>query len=466
MSYTRRQFCLDWLRAIGNSNPSQPVLNFVIGWSVEESGHTIGPGYNLWNTTYRMPGSTTFNSVGVQRYASYADGITANTKTIKQPGLYTSLLQALQSNDAASLGMTGSMSSGVLGDLNVWVHGYRSPIDYSYSTNILALARNASQWGNEIAPGDATGITGGVPSLSSVIASTGTDIHYPSGQCTWYASFRYHQLTGKWVMPTWGDAHSWSANAAKDGWIVSTKPMLPSIICLQANVQGAGSLGHVAIVDSINLDGSVSTSGLNWAGNQSTPTKVTFRPGGGVTFIAYPGIGNNASGSSNTPSSNPIDTAIAAVTQFLDITTVSAQANAIVNTIPGFLGVCEAVDKVEQFVPFQLPANASAAVGNTGIPGVTTQTGTIDIFGWNIDVPTGFSIASPQQIAQLPADAIQAVLVFTTTNFLAFAVRSIIVLAGIILFTALVINVISSIVNVDDAQNIANAVESVGMLAA
>jgi hypothetical protein len=105
------------------------------------------------------------------------------------------------------------------------------------------------------------------------------------GQCTYWANMRYHQLTGNWV--TWlGDAWQWEGGAMSAGWNVSSQPHVPSIIVLQPGVQGSGGYGHVAVVESINSNGSVTTSDWNWYPALGAQTSdVTFSPGAGVSFI-------------------------------------------------------------------------------------------------------------------------------------------------------------------------------------
>ncbi len=109
------------------------------------------------------------------------------------------------------------------------------------------------------------------------------------GECTYWANMRYHQLTGYWV-PWSGNAYQWAYGARASGWVVSSTPKVPSIIVLQPGVQGAGWLGHVAIVESINKDGSVSTSNFNWynGGGWDILSYYTFHPGSGVSFAWHP----------------------------------------------------------------------------------------------------------------------------------------------------------------------------------
>lgn len=132
----------------------------------------------------------------------------------------------------------------------------------------------------------------GVPTAppgSGYAGQGGVGNHFFFGQCTYWASMRYYQLTGHWV-PWLGNAWQWAAGAGASGWVISGAPHLHSIIVLQPNVQGAGWYGHVAIVEQINADGSVLTSNFNWAGAWGRETFVTFKPGPGVSFVWMPGF--------------------------------------------------------------------------------------------------------------------------------------------------------------------------------
>ena len=120
-------------------------------------------------------------------------------------------------------------------------------------------------------------------------AGAGGLSRFAFGQCTYWANMRYQKLTGYWV-PWLGNAYQWAYGAKISGWIVSSKPVVPSIIVLQPYVQGASYFGHVAIVEKINADGSVYTSNYNWYGNGGWDTLSywTFTTGSWVSFVWHP----------------------------------------------------------------------------------------------------------------------------------------------------------------------------------
>lgn len=133
---SKQQWAKDFLAGVGNLNPSPYCVGFVWGWEQMESGAAdVSPAdFNPLNTTQGMPGSTNFNSAGVQNFVNYQQGLAANVQVIKN-SLYPTLLTALAGNNDAALA-----SAAVAGDLSVWVSGRRSPIDTSYVASILQLA--------------------------------------------------------------------------------------------------------------------------------------------------------------------------------------------------------------------------------------------------------------------------------------------------------------------------------------
>jgi surface antigen len=128
-------------------------------------------------------------------------------------------------------------------------------------------------------------VNANVPKQGYDPALAGT-INYPyaQGQCVYWADYRYHALTG-YYEPWVDNASGWAADAANyPGWIVSSTPHVPSIIVLQPGVQGALQFGHVAVVESMNPDGTVYTSGWNYVG-PGILSYVTYHTGPGTLFV-------------------------------------------------------------------------------------------------------------------------------------------------------------------------------------
>ena len=111
---------------------------------------------------------------------------------------------------------------------------------------------------------------------------------FPYGQCTWYANQRYYQMHGVYVpWRTQSNAWQWTARAYQFGWHVSSSPSVGAIVDLQPWVQGAYSLGHVAVVEKILPNGHVIASNMNWGIYYWKVVDVEFTPGAGVTFLTY-----------------------------------------------------------------------------------------------------------------------------------------------------------------------------------
>jgi surface antigen len=197
------------------------------------------------------------------------------------------------------------------------------------------------------------------PDVKSAASNT-----YPKGQCTWWANERYHALSGYYV-PWSANAKGWAADAQDAGWSVSNKPLVPSIIVLQPGVQGADPMfGHVAVVESVNKDGSLHCSTQNW--NNITYPNITywdFKTGAGVQFV-YAGAGL-ANGGTATLSDSTGNGGQISFTPFL-----KQIHNTLVDT-PGFYGVALALDEAEQFTGWVDLSNAGS---NGGVLGWLTGT--------------------------------------------------------------------------------------------
>ena len=181
-------------------------------------------------------------------------------------------------------------------DANGHGHGIFQPLFNMFQNNDGNYTNNASLQLIAQRAATATAITvnhsGYDPGPTTQMPVTGSSSgdYFPYGQCTWWADYRYHQMAGYFI-PWGGNAGTWAAGAAASHWVVSAKPRVPSIIVLQSRVQGAGWVGHVAVVERINSDGSVLTSNFNWyadGGGFAIKSYWTFTPGPGVSFVWHP----------------------------------------------------------------------------------------------------------------------------------------------------------------------------------
>ena len=147
--------------------------------------------------------------------------------------------------------------------------------------------------GNFIAQATATAVyhrktDGYDPSFygSQLIGNGSTSLAWPLGQCTFWANYEYHRLTGYWI--SWnGNADQWVAGARQAGWHISTTPHVPSIMVMMPYTQYASGYGHVAVVEGVSGN-IVHTSNMNWyanGGGWDRVSNVDFTVGGGVYFI-------------------------------------------------------------------------------------------------------------------------------------------------------------------------------------
>ena len=105
------------------------------------------------------------------------------------------------------------------------------------------------------------------PRLGTQVRGSSAGNTYTAGYCTWYAKSRRPDLPNRM-----GNASSWVASAAAQGFATGTAPQ-------------AGAIGqqgnHVVYVESVNGDGTVTVSEMNYAGfgivSSRTVPAGTFR---------------------------------------------------------------------------------------------------------------------------------------------------------------------------------------------
>jgi surface antigen/transposase-like protein len=110
--------------------------------------------------------------------------------------------------------------------------------------------------------------------VSNPIVNTSAGNAYAFGNCTAWAYERRMQL-GRPIGSFWGNATTWDIFARQAGFSVNKTPAPGAILQMKAFVDAyTGGYGHVAIVESVNSDGSVNISEMNYAGNFN---RVTYR---------------------------------------------------------------------------------------------------------------------------------------------------------------------------------------------
>jgi surface antigen len=105
---------------------------------------------------------------------------------------------------------------------------------------------------------------------------------YDYGYCTWYAYQRRAEL-GRPVGSFWGNASTWASYARGSGYNVSRTP---SVGAVMQDSYSAGGYGHVAVVESVGADGSISVSEMNYAGwNVKSYRTLSAGEAAGYNFI-------------------------------------------------------------------------------------------------------------------------------------------------------------------------------------
>ena len=97
-------------------------------------------------------------------------------------------------------------------------------------------------------------------SMSTITSYPGD--YYAWGNCTWWAAMRRSQI-GEPIPNSWGNAATWAYYAQTDGYVVDHTPSYGAIM-QTPNVDNG--LGHVAFVESVDLNGTWNISEMNVLG--------------------------------------------------------------------------------------------------------------------------------------------------------------------------------------------------------
>lgn len=110
-----------------------------------------------------------------------------------------------------------------------------------------------------VARGGVSRVSAGLASSDGFRAVYGASNGYDYGYCTWHAANRRAQ-SGNPLPTNLGHAISWYSRAQGSGMAVGATPRAGAVLW-HANM---GGLGHVAFVESVNEDGSILVSDMNY----------------------------------------------------------------------------------------------------------------------------------------------------------------------------------------------------------
>jgi surface antigen len=91
---------------------------------------------------------------------------------------------------------------------------------------------------------------------------------YAYGYCTWYAYNRRVEL-GHPVGSNWGNASTWAGYARGAGFLVDSSPGVGAVVQTSSSYAG-----HVAVVESVDGNGNVTISEMNYAGWNKVTTRT------------------------------------------------------------------------------------------------------------------------------------------------------------------------------------------------
>lgn len=108
---------------------------------------------------------------------------------------------------------------------------------------------------------------------------------YAFGNCTFYAFDRRAEL-GKPIGGSWGNAATWALYAQASGYTVNNTPSVGAIAQWNAYSNPyISAYGHVAVVDSVNSDGSITISEMNYNWQFNVVSTRTIDPSSVSNFI-------------------------------------------------------------------------------------------------------------------------------------------------------------------------------------
>ncbi|OEK67279.1 N-acetylmuramoyl-L-alanine amidase [Staphylococcus equorum] len=255
--------------------------------TLKVSGSTSTSTNTSSGSTYTVKSGDTLSGIAAKHGTTYQKIMSLNN--LSNTNIYPG--QKLKVSGTASTGgssSSGGTNSGSTTTYTVKSGDSLSAIAARYGTTYQKIMSLNGLSNTNIYPGQklkvsGTASTGGSGSSGSTGYNTPIFNHsnlYDWGQCTWHVFNKRAQI-GKGISTYWWNANSWDTGAAADGYTVDHKATVGSI--LQSD---QGYYGHVAFVESVNSNGSITISEMNYG---ASPGIVTYRtiPASQVSSYKY-----------------------------------------------------------------------------------------------------------------------------------------------------------------------------------
>ena len=222
-------------------------------------------------TTYTVKSGDSLSSIAAKHGTTYQKIMSLNglSNFTIYPG------QKLKVSGSTST--SGSTTSGKTTTYTVKSGDSLSAIAAKYGTTYQKIMSLNGLKNFNIYPGQKLKVSGSASSGGST-GSTGSTGYktpvfnhsnlYDWGQCTWHVFNKRAQI-GKGISTYWWNANNWDNAAPGDGYTVDHRATVGSI--LQSDL---GYYGHVAFVESVNSNGSITVSEMNYS---ASPGITTYR---------------------------------------------------------------------------------------------------------------------------------------------------------------------------------------------
>lgn len=158
-------------------------------------------------------------------------------------------------------------------------NGYTTQNKVAHTTYTSAPAQRYTTLATTSAPKPTTAsndsYTTSTSATRTVSKGTSGSNLYTAGQCTYYVFDR----VGGTIGSTWGNANNWASAAASAGYTVNNTPKAGAIL-----QTASGPFGHVAYVESVNSNGSITVSEMNYGHGPGVVTSRTISASAAASY--------------------------------------------------------------------------------------------------------------------------------------------------------------------------------------